>query len=84
MVVVPNHENLSTRQSINSALHSGLPQLPKLQEIVFKYHFALSLCVADLTAFYKKNILDSYGALLSAIYLQGSRDKCAVMWPFLT
>ena len=71
LVVTPNRVNQSTRQSINSAFHSGLPQLPKMQEILYKYRFSLSFAVADLVAFYKRNILDPVGSLLSAIYLQG-------------
>ena len=68
----PNRIEVTTKQSINSALHSGLPQLPKLQEILIKYRLSLSFCVADLVAFYKRNILDPAGSLLSAIYLQGN------------
>ena len=30
LVVAPNHPEVTTKQSINSALHSGLPQLPEL------------------------------------------------------
>ena len=75
LVVAPNRENISTRQSINSALHAGLPQLPKLQEILLKFRLALSFVVADLCAFYKRNILDPFGSLLSAIYLQGCENS---------
>ena len=32
----------------------------------------LSSCVVDLTAFYKRYILDPYGALMSAVNLQGN------------
>ena len=70
LVVTPNRINRSTRQSINSAFHSGLPQLPKMQEILCKYRLSLSFTVADLVAFYKRNIIDPFGSLLSAIYLQ--------------
>ena len=36
LVVAPNRPEATTKQSVNSALHSGLPQLPKLQEILLK------------------------------------------------
>ena len=75
LVVTLNHDNVLTRLSIDSALHRGLPQLPKLQEILIKYRLSLSFCVADLCAIYKCNILDPFGSLLSAIYLQGSKDS---------
>ena len=75
LVVAPNRINKSTRQSINSALHSGLPQLPKVQQILLKYRLSLSLVIADLCAFYKRNVIDPYGSLLSAVYLQSSTDS---------
>ena len=77
LVATPNCENMSTRQNINSALHSGLPQLPKLQEILLKYRLSLSFREADLVAFYKRNALDPVGLLLLAIYLQG-KEKVAI------
>ena len=75
LVVAPNRVNKNTRQSINSALHAGLPQLPKVQEILLKYRLSLSLVVADLCAFYKRNVMDPHGSLLSAVYLQSSTDS---------
>ena len=75
LVVAPNRKELTTRQSINSALHSGLPQLPKIQEVLLKYRLSLSLAISDLCAFYKRNILDPAGSLMSAIYLQGNPNS---------
>ena len=72
LVVAPNRPDGTTRQSINSALHSGLPQLPAIQQVLLKYRLSLSLCISDLCAFYKRNILDPAGSLMSAIYLQGN------------
>ena len=69
LIVAPNRVEATTRQSINSALHSGLPQLPKIQEVLLKYRLSLSLCITDLCAFYKHNVLDPAGSLMSAIYL---------------
>ena len=47
-----------------------------MQEILCKYRLSLSFVVADLVAFYKRNILDPFGSLLSAIYLQcGENSK---------
>ena len=75
LVVAPNHPEATTRQSINSALHSGLPQLPKIQEVLLKFRLSLSFAVSDLCAFYKRNILDPAGSLMSAIYLQGNPNS---------
>ena len=72
LVVAPNRQEITTRQSINSALHSSLPQLPKIQEVLLKFRLSLSLAMSDLCAFYKRNILDPAGSLMSAIYLQGN------------
>ena len=74
LVVAPNRPNTTTRQTINQALHTGLPQLPKLQEVLLKFRFSLSFVVADLVAFYKRNVLDPHGSLMSAIYLQEGDD----------
>ena len=67
LVVVPNRLEATTCQSINSVLHSGLPQLPKIQEVLLKFGLSLSFAVSDLCAFYKRNILDPAGSLMSAI-----------------
>ena len=75
LVVAPNRQEATTRQSINSALHSGLSQLPKIREVLLKYRLSLSFAVSDLCAFYKRNILDPAGSLMSAIYLQGNPDS---------
>ena len=74
LVVSPNRPHVTTRQSINQALHTGLPQLPKLQEVLLKFRFSLSFVIADLVAFYKRNVLDPHGSLMSAIYLQEGED----------
>ena len=75
LVIPPNRPEVTTRQSINSALHSGLPQLPKIQEVLLKFRLSLSLAISDLCAFYKRNISDPAGSLMSAIYLQGNPNS---------
>ena len=75
LVVAPNRQEATMHQSINSALHSGLPQLPMIQEVLLKFRLSLSLAISDLCAFYKPNILDPAGSLMSAIYLQGNPNS---------
>ena len=75
LVVAPNRPEATMRQSINSTLHYGLPQLPKIQEVLLKFRLSLSLAVSDLCKFYKRNILDPAGSLMSAIYLQGNPNS---------
>merc|ERR1711867_95588 len=75
LVVAPNRPDTMMRQSINSALHSGLPQLPRIQEVLLKFRLSLSFAVSDLCAFYKRNILDPAGSLMSAIEVIGNPDS---------
>ena len=75
LVVAPNRPEATRHQPINSALHSGLPQLPKIQEVLLKFRLSLSLAVSDLCAFYKRNILNPPRSLMSAIYLQGNPNS---------
>ena len=75
LVVAPNRQEPTTRQSINSAFHSGLPQLPQIKQVLLKYRLSLSFAISDLCAFYKRNILDPAGSLMSAIYLQGNPNS---------
>ena len=80
LVVAPNRQNKITRQTINQCLHSGLHGLPSIQTVLLRYRFSLTSCLSDLSCYYKKNLLDPFGSLLSAIWLQGSPESA---YPFL-
>lgn len=43
-----------------------------MQSVILRYKFSISLCLADLSCFYKINILDVKGSLMSAIWLQSN------------
>ena len=43
--------------------------------MLLKFRLSLSFAVSDLCAFYKRNILDPAGSLMSAIYLQGNKNS---------
>ena len=77
---MPNIVNKVTNSTINDLIHTVLHRHISLQSVILQYRFAITSCLADLSCFYKRNLLDVKGSLMSAIWLQSNpNDK----YPFL-
>ena len=80
MVIAPQRPHMTTKQSINDALHSGHHGLPSLQKTILRFRLAVSIALADLSCYYKRSIIDPLGSLITAIWLQGEENT---PYPFL-
>ena len=64
--IAPHRPHMTTKQSVNDALHSGHHRLPSLQKTVLRFKLAVFIASADLSCYYKRSIIDPLGSLMSA------------------
>ena len=67
MCVNLNWVNKVTQSTVNDLIHTGLHGLSSMQSVILQYRFSLTSCLADLSCFYKRNLLDVRGSLMREI-----------------
>merc|ERR1712163_46212 len=75
MVIAPHQPHKVTKQYINDALHVGHHGLPSIKETILRFRLSVSIALADLSCYYKRSIIDPFGSLMSAIWLQGEEGS---------